>query len=334
MKTFHYQCLAGKTAEERESRNGHGRNQEAACGNRHFLPKTAQLCDLAGSGGFHNGSGTHQQHAFKEYIGYRMGGCTVDADFTSNAQRRHHHTQLTDDMIRQEPANIVLQKCHAGRKNGHKSTDVDQHMGSGEESNQRINRRLGGIGSQIYRTRNGRLRVGIRNPSVKRRNSRIDADADENQPERRSVHISGQIGQTDSVMENLYQNSGQQHVSSEGMHQNVSERRPGRTPAVPGVYDVRGCEGRNLPEYNEADQIPGEYDAHITPRIDAGDSRFPFVLKIHGIDGIDHADAHEDHQEYHGHTVGIDQLECQIIGDLIGQRAVTVHHPKCTEGTH
>ena len=139
-------------------------------------------------------------------------------------------------------------------------------MGSGEESNQRINRRLGGIGSQIYRTRNGRLRVGIRNPSVKRRNSRIDADADENQPERRSVHISGQIGQTDSVMENLYQNSGQQHVSSEGMHQNVSERRPGRTPAVPGVYDVRGCEGRNLPEYNEADQIPGEYDAHITPR--------------------------------------------------------------------
>ena len=135
-------------------------------------------------------------------------------------------------------------------------------------------------------------------------------------------------------MEDLYQNSGQQHVSSEGVHQNVSERRPGRTPAVPSVYDVRRCESRNLPEHDEAEQVPSKDDGHIASRIDASDSRFPFVLKIHGIDGIDHANGHENHQEYHGHTVGINQLECQSIGDPIGQRAVTVHHPERTEGTH
>ena len=161
-----------------------------------------------------------------------VSAAAVQRQRRTHAHRGHHVANLADDMVGQQPANVVLQDGIDHAVKGHHHAGPQQHLGAREEADKHVYRGLGGEGAQEHAAGNRGFRVGIRQPGVQRRHRGVNDDAQKNEPEGRARRFalcqSRQAGFT--AVQQVDQNAAEQQRAAQNMDQQI---------AVPGRLRLR-----------------------------------------------------------------------------------------------
>ena len=95
-------------------------------------------------------------------MGEGVGGRPVGRQRGPDANPADHVPDLADDVVRQQPARIVLEHGVDDAVDRHDRSQPDQDLGAGEAPDQDIDRRFGGEGGHEDRSGDRSLGVGVR----------------------------------------------------------------------------------------------------------------------------------------------------------------------------
>ncbi len=186
-----------------------------------------------------------------------MGHRAINCQGRSYADTAHHEAHLVDQAVGQHPADIVLQYRIENRNRRHHGPQPDQKFSSRKHPGHQVDCTFGGKGTQEDGAGNGRLRVGVTQPGVQRRDGGVDRNT-----EKDKVGIdAGKVHQAEfrgSGSLNVQYYSGQQAQPAKYMHQYIAYGSGLGGPGPPGQNQKSGGHGHNLPEDIERKDIPGK----------------------------------------------------------------------------
>jgi hypothetical protein len=251
----------------------------------------------------------HQEQPLVEDVRERVRGRAGDGELGADADRRDHETDLADDVVAEQPADVVLEDGVGDAVEGHRDADPDQDLPAGEAAGQGVDGGLGGVGREEHRAGDGRLGVGVRQPGVQRRDGgrhragQEDQHARRRDPERLERERPG-VGV-------VPQRPGEQQLAAEDVDEQVAH--PGASAvATSPLQDEEGAGDRlDLPGHEEGQQVAGEDDRHRRRGVDEGRGAFAGRLGPQAVGRGDHRDEAEDHRERAAELVVAQHLDVE-----------------------
>ena len=138
----HGHRFTDKTAEKWESRDRGGADHAAHGGKRHGFMQTAQIGGPYFTGHMQNGTCGHKEQCLVDDVAKGVGNHTIDGKLRSNSDTANHETDLVDEAVGKNPAQIVFNYSVKDRESCHGSADPDKRFGAGKGPGQGINRCL------------------------------------------------------------------------------------------------------------------------------------------------------------------------------------------------
>ena len=175
----HHHRLADETAKQRHRRDRCRADQAQHRGDRHLLPQAAEVGASGRAGDMQHRPHRHEQQSLEQHVVEGVRDRTIDRQFGTDPDADHHETDLVDHAVREHLAQIIFDDGVEDGKDGHRRTDEDQFLGTGEEARQRVDRRLGGERRQEHGAGGAGCRIGIDDPGMEQRETRLDTEGEQ-----------------------------------------------------------------------------------------------------------------------------------------------------------
>ena len=106
----------------------------------------------------------------------------IDGKCRANTNTDHHKSNLVDQAVGQNTAQIIFDHRKENREAGHGCADVNQHLSTRVSAGQGVHRDFGGKRTEENRASRRGFRVGVGQPGVQEGERALDTKGQENQP--------------------------------------------------------------------------------------------------------------------------------------------------------
>ena len=181
--------LADEAVEERESGDRARSDSVEYDDELHSVGDAAELGQLAKPGRVDNGPHPHEQKRFIEDVAEGMRRRPIECEGRTHPHGGHHISDLTDDVIGEKAANVVLENGVDDAVERHRDTRPNKYVRAWKEPQEHVDCGFGRKCAQEDATGHGGFGIGIGQPSVKRRDGGVDGDSEKDQPEGKRVGL-------------------------------------------------------------------------------------------------------------------------------------------------
>ena len=146
----------------------------------------------------------------------------------ADADAGHHVADLADDVIGENPADVVFDDGVTDAEDGHGRSHDGEDLKAGKSPGQHVNRRFGREGAQKDGAFHGRLRIGIGKPGMEGQHRGIQGKPGEDQVFRPGAALAGSDAVEDKTprLVVIEHHPGKEEESAEDMEQGDSGIRP------------------------------------------------------------------------------------------------------------
>ena len=176
------QRFGDKPGEKREGRNRCRSNDAKERSPWHRPIETAQFRCFGCSGSKKHSANTHKQKCFVQDVAKRMGGRSVEGQFTADSDPYYHEPQLIIEAVCEYPTKVVFNLRKKDWKQGHDRADVNQPFSAGKTTSQTINGEFRCEGRKRDGAGYGRGRIGVLQPVVHQRECALHPESDKDEP--------------------------------------------------------------------------------------------------------------------------------------------------------
>ena len=297
--------LADEAVEERYTGDGERCHEEAGCHERHPLRHAAELVNLAYTRCINNRTSAHEQQRFIQNMREGMGSSTIQRHRRANANAGNHEADLADDMVAQEAAHIVFHNRISGTIKRHEAAKAHEEVRACKDTDQRVHSNLRGEGAEEDAAGNRALRIGIDQPGVDRRDSCVDSHADQYSPEGQVMRSLGQISNKCIAATNLEEDTEQQKVTAQHMHQKIAQTCTTRGRSVAAPDQKQRGDSQCLPEENQGQPILRQRYAKGAACVGHGAQGLHAVLIMAGVQAADARHERKYHAEHIAELVNV-----------------------------
>ena len=224
------------------SRQGHRQtsDQEKHGRDGHGAIQSAEIAELSFPESIEDDAGRHPEKRLVENVAEGGGGGSADGIVSADTGRADHETDLVDDSIRENAADVALHECIDDAVDGHGAADPDERLPSGIAAEEGVDRGFCRVGAEDEPSGDARGGVGIRQPGGQWWCPAVHEDAKENEPGAsviRGLEIEAVEGDTSVLLRDGEDHPGEEEKSPHEVDHDVAEGRTFRLLGVAGEDD-------------------------------------------------------------------------------------------------